>query len=64
MKKYIGARFEITVDGKPRTYRDLGDMAIETAYYIKSKNPNAEITIRNLETGETTVINVPAGYVG
>jgi hypothetical protein len=64
MKKYIGARFEITVDGKPRTCRDLGDMAIETAYYIKAKNPNVEITIRNLETGETTVIKLPPSYVG
>jgi hypothetical protein len=64
MKKYVGARFEITVDGKPRTYRDLGDMAIETAYYLKSKNPNVEIALRDLETGQTTVIKVPAGYVG
>jgi hypothetical protein len=64
MKKYIGVRWEITVDGKPRTYRNLGDVAIETAYYLKAKNPNVQITIRNLETGEKTVVKLPPNYVG
>jgi hypothetical protein len=36
----IGA-FEISVDGKPRSYRDIKAVAIETAEFLKSKNKTA-----------------------
>ena len=39
MKTHQGARFEILVDGKPRSYRDRKDIAIESAEFIKSRNP-------------------------
>ena len=42
-----GARYEITVDGKPRSNRDTK---------TKSKNPNVEVTVRDLIGGETIVI--------
>ena len=30
-----GAQFEILVDGKPRSYRDIKAVAIETAEFLK-----------------------------
>jgi hypothetical protein len=58
-----GARWEIAADGTPRTYRDDKTIAIDSARYLKFKNPMVEVTMRDLETGETTMIQVPAGYV-
>jgi hypothetical protein len=54
-----GARYEITIDGTPRTYRDREDYAREAATYLKTKQPNAEITVRDLQTGASTVIEHP-----
>jgi hypothetical protein len=45
--------WEIAVDGKPRSYRDEKLIAIEAAQYLKSKNPNVPVTMRDLTTGET-----------
>src|SRR5712675_684864 len=45
--KQTGARWEITVDGKPRSYRDDRQIAIESAQYLKRKNPNVEVTVRD-----------------
>jgi hypothetical protein len=36
-----GANFEIIVDGKPRSYRDNLDIAVEAAKHLKSKNPRS-----------------------
>jgi hypothetical protein len=51
-----GARYEIAVDGKPRSNRDTKAIAIEAGQYLKSKHPNVEVTIRDRESGETIVI--------
>jgi len=51
-----GARYEISVDGKPRSNRDVKAIALEAAEYLKSKNPNVEVTVRDRESGETIVI--------
>jgi FlaG/FlaF family flagellin (archaellin) len=60
MKKNTGSRWEITVDGKPRGYRDVKQVAIASAEFLKSRNPNVEVTVRDLETDETTVIKNPS----
>jgi hypothetical protein len=54
--KQTGANWDITVDGKPRSYRVDKQIAFDSAQYLKSKNPNADVTVRDLTTGETTVI--------
>jgi hypothetical protein len=36
-----GAQFEILVDGKPRSYRDIKAVAIASAEFLKSKAPTA-----------------------
>ena len=38
-----GARFEISIDGTPRSNRDRKEIAVEAGEYLKSKNPNAEV---------------------
>jgi hypothetical protein len=48
--KVTGARYEIAVDGKPRSCRTLR-RRIESV-----PNPNVKLTVRDLETGETIVI--------
>ena len=45
------ARYEITVDGKPRSNRDTKTIAIQASEYLKSKNPNVEVTVRDLIGG-------------
>jgi hypothetical protein len=51
-----GARYEITVDGKPRSNRDTKALAVEAGEYLKTKNPNAAVTVRDLVGGEMIVI--------
>jgi hypothetical protein len=38
----LGAQFEISVDGKPRSYRDRKAVAIEAAEYLKWKHPHSD----------------------
>ena len=52
----MGARFEIFVDGKPRTTRDTNAVAMDAGEYLKSKNPNVVVEVRDLVGGETTII--------
>ena len=47
-----GAQFEILVDGKPRSYRDIKAVAIASAEFLKSKRPNSAVAVKNLKTGE------------
>jgi hypothetical protein len=56
MKDNTGARWEITVDGRPRTYDHKRELAIQAAEYLKLKNPAANVTVRDLEGGEETIV--------
>jgi len=44
------------MDGVPRSYRDVEDLALQAARYLKERNPLSEIVIRNYETGEVKPI--------
>jgi hypothetical protein len=55
----IGARYEITVDGAPRTNRDRRELAIEAGEYLKRRNPNSEVTVRDRMTGAVELIKQP-----
>ena len=50
------ARYQIAVDGQPRSNRDDKAIAIEAAEYLKYKHPHAEVTVRDLVTGDTITI--------
>jgi hypothetical protein len=56
MKQDTGARWEITIDGKPRSYRDDKAIAIGSAEYAKQKNPMVEVTVRDLLGEEETIV--------
>jgi hypothetical protein len=55
MKKDTGAQFEISVDGK-RSYRDIKAVAIASAEFLKSRNPNSNVAVKDLRTGEVTPV--------
>jgi hypothetical protein len=56
LTKAPGSQFEISIDGKPRSYRDLKTVAIEAAEYLKGKFPNSEVTVRDLASGNETAV--------
>jgi len=56
LTKAPGAQFEISIDGTPRTYRDLKPFAIEAAEYFKRKHPNSAVMVKDLKSGETTPV--------
>ena len=60
MKSNTGARWEVAVDGKPRTYDAKRELAVEAAEYLKLKNPHAEVTVRDLEDIEGKSWVIPA----
>ena len=51
-----GAQFEILVDGKPRSYRDMKAVAMEAAEYLKNRHPHSEVAVKDLRNGEVTVV--------
>jgi hypothetical protein len=61
MKSDHGAQFEIRIDGVPRTYRDRQDIALQTARLLKPRNPHSVVKLRDLQTGEETVVAFKSG---
>jgi len=43
----------------PHTYRDREELAIEATTRLKTKNVHSEVTVRDLETGETIAVKHP-----
>jgi hypothetical protein len=50
MKKNTGARWEITVNGRPRTYGS------QAGACHRGRDPNADVTVRDLEGAEETIV--------
>ena len=57
----LGAMFEILVDGKPRSYRDTKLTAMGAAQFRKGQSPHSEVAVRDMQTGEVTVVALEAG---
>jgi FMN-dependent NADH-azoreductase len=57
MKKDLGACFEIRVDGKSRTYRDLQEIAMEAGKYFKHSQPQSEVSVRDVRDNSVRVID-------
>jgi hypothetical protein len=55
-QKNLGACFEIKVDGKSRTYRDLKETAIEAGKYLKQMQPQSAVRDNSITVidGRTT----------
>ena len=60
MRMIHSARFEISIDGVPRTYRDQKEFALLAAQILKSRNPNSVVRLKDLKTGEETVVALKA----
>ncbi|HEY4257643.1 MAG TPA: hypothetical protein VGM66_10540 [Candidatus Udaeobacter sp.] len=45
-------RFELLVNGIPRTYRDLPELAIDAGRFHKQQHPKDELTVINMATRE------------
>jgi hypothetical protein len=61
MKPNHGAQYEISIDDVPRSYRDRQDIALQTERLVKSRNPNSVVKMRDLRTGEETVVAFKSG---
>ena len=61
MRVIHSAQFEISIDGVPRTYRDRKDLALQSTRFLKSRNPNGVVRLKDLQTGEEIVIAFKAG---
>jgi butyrate kinase len=53
--KAPSAEFEISIDGKPRSYATRRAIAIKAAEYLKRKFPNCDVVVKHLPSGEVTV---------
>ena len=54
-EKAPSAQFEISIDGKPNSYRDRKDIALAAAEHLKRKFPYSEVVVKHLPSGEVTV---------
>jgi hypothetical protein len=54
-REKFGACFEIIVDDKPRSMRDLKETAIEAGKYLKEKQPQSDVRVRDIRA--VTVID-------
>ena len=61
MRVIHSAQFELSVDGVPRSYRDRKDLALQSAQFLKSRNPNSVVRMKDLQTGEEIVIAFQSG---
>jgi len=46
------AQYEISIDG----VRDRKDLALQGAQYLKARNPNSVVKLKDLQTGEEIVV--------
>jgi hypothetical protein len=55
-RKDTGANFQIIVDGKTRSYRDVRDTALEAGMFLKERQPQSEVVVRDMSSNVRTVI--------
>jgi hypothetical protein len=51
-----GANFQIIVDGKTRSYRDMRDTALEAGKFLKERHPQSEVVVRDVQNNVQSVI--------
>jgi hypothetical protein len=51
-RKAPAARFEISIDGVPRSYRDRREIAVEAAGRLMAKYPDSAVAVKDLHSGE------------
>jgi hypothetical protein len=63
MKTNHGALYEISIDGIPRSYRDRKDIALQSAQFLKSRNPTSVVKLKDLSTGEEIVVACESAFL-
>jgi hypothetical protein len=56
-KQGLETGFDILVDGKPRTYRDVRQTAIEAGIVFKRERPQSDVAVRDVRDNSITVID-------
>ena len=54
--KAPAARFEISVDGVPRSYRDRREIAVEAAARLMAKYPYSVVALKDLQSGKGVAV--------
>jgi hypothetical protein len=54
--KDTGANFQIVVDGKSRSYRDVWETALEAGIFLKGRQPTSEVVVRDVQNNTQTMI--------
>jgi hypothetical protein len=55
-RKNPGANFQILVDGKSLSYRDVLETALDAGVFLKERQPQNEVVVRDTTNGAQTVI--------
>ena len=55
-RKDNGANFQIVVDGKSRSWRDTRETALEAGIFLKERQPQSEVVVRDVQNSVQTVI--------
>jgi hypothetical protein len=55
-RKVDGANYQITVDGKSRSYRDKRETAIDAGIYLKERQPQSEVVVRDVQNNVQIMI--------
>ena len=53
--------YEISIVGVPRSYRDRKELALQGAQFLKARNPNSVVKLKDLQTGEEIVVAFKGG---
>jgi hypothetical protein len=48
-RRDTGANFQIIVDGRTRSSRDTRDSALEAALFLKERQPQSEVLVRDVQ---------------
>jgi hypothetical protein len=54
--KAPAARFELSVDGVPRSYRDRKEIALDAAVRLMLKYPNSAVAVKDLQSGKGVAV--------
>jgi hypothetical protein len=57
--KAPAARFEISVDGVPRSHCDRREIAVEAAGRLMAKYPHSAVAVKDLQSGGRVAVSMP-----
>jgi hypothetical protein len=64
LKTKENIHFEISIDGRPRTYRDTKEMADQSAGVLKKQHPNSDVVVRVRRANDPIPFRPPGAPLG